>query len=345
MARTREWIIGGGLMLGTLGLGLVLAEVGLAILGRPFKGLEVATEGAVAQFDPQLGWSYLPAHGAIQEFASDHRKIALYTDSFGSRVEALGVERDTTQPSALFVGCSFTMGHGVSAEDTLPGQLARSPGFPLQTVNFGVQGYGTDQALLMLQRHLDRFDTKVVVYGFICDHLNRNAYDDRRILLPALVFPGTKPTFELDDGQLVQTTRPQRFTEMFDSRLRGLTRLLWRQYGPPPTLDLTRALVVEMDRVARAQGVPLIVVDWRMDDQSTSCPAGTFDGLGLQVVDALQDAPSDWASWMLPGDAHPDARNHHRIAALVLERMQKLRLVGPELHIATATVAAAAIAR
>ena len=75
----------------------------------------------------------------------------------------------------LFVGGSFTMGHGVQYEDTFVGQVEAMPQFPYQAVNLGVQGFGTDQSLLLLKRHFNKFNTIAVVYTFIEDHIVRNA--------------------------------------------------------------------------------------------------------------------------------------------------------------------------
>ena len=151
--------------------------------------------------DAELGWTYIPNQSVVQEFGADHRKIAMHFDDMGSRVGAPGVRHDAAKPSILFVGCSFTMGHGVAYEDSFVGRLEAMPDFRLQAVNLGVQGYGTDQSLLMLKRQFARFPTRAVVYTLIDDHVNRNQNYDRRMLLPKLRFLGTKPLFGLhDDG-------------------------------------------------------------------------------------------------------------------------------------------------
>ena len=68
---------------------------------------------------------------------------------------------------------------------------------PYQVVNLGVQGYGSDQALLALKKHLPKFNAKIVVYTFIENHILRNGNYDRRMLVPTARFLGTKPQFIL----------------------------------------------------------------------------------------------------------------------------------------------------
>src|SRR5204862_1895735 len=103
-------------------------------------------------------------------------------DVIGARVRAPGVTPAPAAPTVLLVGDSLTMGHGVVFDDTFAGRLEAMADFPYQVVDLGVQAFGTDQSLLMLIRHIRRFNTKVVVYTFIDDPLLRNATDDRRVL-------------------------------------------------------------------------------------------------------------------------------------------------------------------
>ena len=66
------------------------------------------------------------------------------------------------------------MGHDLSYEESFVGKFEALQEVPYQIVNLGVQGYGSDQALLTLKRYLPKFQTKVVVYTFIEDHILRN---------------------------------------------------------------------------------------------------------------------------------------------------------------------------
>src|SRR5215472_17008472 len=107
----RELLLSLGLLAFTLIFGLALCELSLRLMGRPFKN-EPPSELAIARFDPELGWSYVPDKASEQEFGQEKRKIGLFFDRFGSRVEAAGMERDPNMPTLLIVGCSYMMGHG-----------------------------------------------------------------------------------------------------------------------------------------------------------------------------------------------------------------------------------------
>jgi hypothetical protein len=178
-------------------------------------------------------------------------------------VASPGQLSDPAAPTVLLVGCSYTFGHGLPYEETFAGRMAATPALPLQVVNFGVQGYGTDQALLWLERNYARFNVKAVVYTFLEDHVSRNANDDRRLLYPDARFLATKPLYGIGrDGALFLRRAPRRTEEIRSLRLWDWTRLLWTQRGPLPDRDLTRALVTEMRKFVEARGARFVVVNW-----------------------------------------------------------------------------------
>jgi hypothetical protein len=226
----------------------------------------------------------------------------------------------------IFVGCSFTMGHGLLYEETVAGVLEAVPDFPLQIVNLGVQGYGTDQALLILKRYLRKFNTKVVVYGFICAHLGRNANYDRRHIHPRARYLGTKPLFALrSDGTLYLTKVARRYEELnYSPRLWSAAQIVMTQYGPKPTPDLTQALVQEMKDYASSDRATFIVLDW-----GGGCINNDhFRGMDLNLVNLDDDkAPPGWRTWKVPGDGHPGEEANRYVARRLLDELKRLNLV------------------
>jgi hypothetical protein len=73
----------------------------------------------------------------------------------------------------------------------------------LEVMNFGVGGYGTDQAWLRYQQKGKRFKPDIVLIGFMVENINRNV----NAFVPfyrRLSSPVTKPRFSLnDDNELV----------------------------------------------------------------------------------------------------------------------------------------------
>ena len=213
---------------------LVAVELSFLVLHFPFSGSWTPSENALARFDDELGWSYLPNKTESQEFGTDAHSIEMQFDERGIRVADRQSPLDPGTPSALFVGGSFTMGHGLEFQDTFIGQLQAIPAFPLQVVNLGFQGFGTDQSLLQLKRHIDTFDTKVVVYTFIYDHTRRNANHDRRLLFPKGRFLGTKPLLGIgENGRPLLKKEPRRHEETSFIRLWGTVQGAWAKGEGP----------------------------------------------------------------------------------------------------------------
>jgi hypothetical protein len=309
-------------------------EIACRILGLPFDDKKhwAPSENALAQFDPELGWSYIPNRTAVQEFGIARRPVAMHFDELGSRVRAPGVHHDPAAPSLLLVGDSYTFGHGLPYEETLAGQLESVPGFPLQVANLGVQGHGTDQALLLLKKRFKKFNTKAVMYTYLDEHIARNANHDRRIIYRDIRILGTEPLFVLGrDGTLYLQKKPVRYEDLGYSRLWATIQVIWSRWGPKPSVDLTRALVQEMKNYVESNGAIFIVVHWYQRDHWKWNPPSTlgpgelpFHGMNLNLIDTTSHPPPGWNTWLIPGDEHPDARAHAYVAQLVSERIEHL---------------------
>lgn len=302
----------------SLTLSLIVAEGFLRLLHLPFRAKWAALENPLARFDAELGWSYIPNQSLTEEFGFQHRKVPLYFDNLGCRVRKPGDRADRSAPTVLFVGDSFTFGHGVTYEESFVGRLASMPDFPLQAVNFGVQGYGTDQSLLLLKRQFKNFNTKAVVYTFIPEHINRNAYDDRRIIHPSSLFLGTKPLFALaPDDSLYLAKTPLEYKDLSYSHLWACFRVFSAHWGPKPGFRLTRALIKEMRDYVESNGAKFVVVNWYKDDEFPW-------RLDLDVVRVGDNPPAEWPTWIIPGDGHPDPRAHAYAAGLLAEELKRL---------------------
>lgn len=200
-------------------------------------------------------------------------------------------------------------------------------------MNLGVEAYGTDQALIRLKRHFDKFDTKVVVYTFIMDHVNRNSNYDRRELFQNARFKGTKPLFALrPDGTLYLKRTPVRYEDYSYSRLGAVMRMQWYKWGPGPDYRLTLKLVQEMRDYVESRGAKFIVVDWGWDRPGYGSVISIFEDQNINLVDTGENPPAGWINWWnsgwnIPDDSHPNARAHARVARLVYEKMIKLGMV------------------
>ena len=316
-------------------IALGLIELGLRILDLPYKTNWEPNEYRRAQFDPDIGWTYIPNKSMRQRFVDGQPEIAIYTDKNGSRVGAPGIFRDKSVSSAIFIGCSMTFGFGVPYEETFAGRLEKNPEFNYQVVNLGVEAYGTDQALLLLKRSFGQYNTKAVVYTFIEDHVNRNHNYDRRLLFRGARFVGTKPLFSLDrSGNLNLKRKPARYEDLADFRILAFLKLKWTQWGPKPnpSFDLTITLIREMKDFVESRGATFVLVYWNWwDIEISKILLPKLMGVTTNLIDTGANPPPRWrewnSEWKIRGDSHPSAQAHSRIANLIFEEFKRLGLV------------------
>jgi hypothetical protein len=139
-------------------------------------------------FSPTLGWELRPN---------------VRTDRVTSNSQGLRGSREyAPEPAAgtrrvLCVGDSFTFGAGLRDDETMPARLeaALNGSGPArwEVLNFGVEGYGTDQQWIYFSERGLRYRPAVVVLSFFELNLERNIMSFRDY---------AKPYFTLVDGRL-----------------------------------------------------------------------------------------------------------------------------------------------
>ena len=121
--------------------------------------------------DERLGWAHVAGSQGRQRVVPDF-DVTYHIDGEGHR-QTPGAP--TGEASAvLFLGGSFTFGHGVEDDQAYAARLqAALP--EVRVLNAAVNAWGTAHALLKLEQELkQREDIQAVVYGFISHHTKRN---------------------------------------------------------------------------------------------------------------------------------------------------------------------------
>lgn len=149
-------------------------------------------EGYV-RLDAELGWTNAAGGGS---------KDGLYRIN----VQELRADREYSQdvPSGKVrlatYGDSFTFGAFVKVEETWQSQL-ESANPQIEILNYGVSGYGPDQAYLRYARSRGQPDTDVVVIGYMSENIARLVNRFRPFYIPLEKFVFSKPRFELDEDE------------------------------------------------------------------------------------------------------------------------------------------------
>lgn len=201
-AQLRRWLVKALFLAGVAASVELLSRAGLSLLERGgveyrpilVDGLSVAHREALVdllagrpslfQHDAVLGWTLRPGF-----------RSSLCT------IDAGGLRRDRERPppvtSAVKVatfGDSFTFGGDVADRDAYPEALARRDA-RISVANYGVPGYGLDQAFLRYQRDGRASHPQVVVIGFMSENICRDVSVFRPFYSPASLLPFAKPRY------------------------------------------------------------------------------------------------------------------------------------------------------
>ncbi len=100
------------------------------------------------------------------------------------------------------VGDSFTFALEVPFEESWPARLEQQLGSQVQVLNFGVDGYGVDQAYLRYSRDVRPWHPDPVLLGFIAHDLYRSIAVCSFVSFPEWGFPFAKPRLIVDERTL-----------------------------------------------------------------------------------------------------------------------------------------------
>lgn len=140
---------------------------------------------------PKLGWTYRPGFQSA-EHSINEQGLRAFDEYAESRPES-------TLRVAAF-GDSFVYCEEVPTEACWT-HVAEASGDDLEVLNYGVGGYGTDQAFLRFLSEGHELRPDVVLIGFAPVNLRRAPNVYRRFLADREL-PLVKPRFRLRDGQL-----------------------------------------------------------------------------------------------------------------------------------------------
>ncbi len=191
----------------SLGLvaGLLLGELATRLVAP-----QVYRRPPVWEFDARLGWRHRP--GAAGRLVTPEFDVPMVINADGLRDRATPAA--TAGRRLLAFGDSFVEGWGVPLEASVSKQLEQrlAAAEPVEVLNCGIAGYGTDQELLLYETLAPRFAADTVLLFFYGNDLWNNA-SDRGIGAER----GFKPYFRLDsDGRLALRGTPVRRLPQWD---------------------------------------------------------------------------------------------------------------------------------
>lgn len=147
-------------------------------------------------YDDLMGWTIGP----------NRRNVSgLYYSSWeGIRAPREGVSyaKSTEKTRIALVGDSYTFAEDVAFEDSWGYHLEKELGADFEVLNFGVGGYGVDQAYLRYEKEVRQWNPTVVILGFPSSNVERTMILYHPLSSEWWDFPFSKPRFILRDGKL-----------------------------------------------------------------------------------------------------------------------------------------------
>jgi hypothetical protein len=206
MSKLKNLGINLGLILGSLFMGVVIGEVGLRVAGvEGYPKIGAFVDSAPTRFhtsDPDLGWTLKP--GVSGEWKGEGASfVQVNSEGLRDREHTKAKPPNTLRIAVL--GDSFTEAIHVPVEQTFWSKLERKLGNceavkgrkKVEVINFGIQGYGTAQELIMLRKKVWDYNPDIVVLAFFIgnDVINNS---------PQLEYDHYRPFFRYDaNGKLV----------------------------------------------------------------------------------------------------------------------------------------------
>lgn len=162
--RSREWLIRGGLLAGTLFFALILFEIFLRVSG--------IQPDFFAQLDPQVSAQYIPGKKGWNVYPSGRQWVEI--NSHGYRDHEWAVEKPPGTVRIAFLGDSYIAAMEVPEEQRISELIearlnaeCRGAGVKnFEVLNFAVTGYATAQLLDTMEHRASRFAVDSVLAFF-----------------------------------------------------------------------------------------------------------------------------------------------------------------------------------
>jgi hypothetical protein len=183
----RTWLIRLGLLASVVVLTLAIGEVATRWL-VPEAVWRAHDDGADWRFDDQIGWVHRP-HLDVSRMR-DGRLVRFQTNEDGLTPPEARRERTPGVKRIMLFGDSSVLGRWVPQDLTIHVYLEgllHSKGIEAEVFNAGVEGYSTDQALLLMERLIPLYRPDIVGYGLHPNDfggiVSREAYGNAKPML------------------------------------------------------------------------------------------------------------------------------------------------------------------
>jgi lysophospholipase L1-like esterase len=298
---------------------LIVCVAGAEILarasGRRPRRVVPRPEPIMHAPDAVLGWRPIPGKYQLGPYAPGSPPVPVTIRPDGAR--ATGKPPSPEHRAVVLVGCSFTMGWAVADEETWGGRLqAQRP--DLDVVNRGVAGYGTLQALLLLEELLRNGQRPAwVLYGDIGHDLRNVGSLTWLAMLAATRSTVATPYCTMETGGAVTRHPPQSYPSLpLHAQLASvaLVESMWARWQTRDRRGtngqvVTDQLIVDIAELCRRHGVGFSNVILTLTERVRAARVAFAARHHIDLIDCNLDLSP---SLTVPSEGHPNAVAHQR---------------------------------
>ncbi len=331
-SRLRGLLTRSAYFVGVLLVLLLAGEITARCMGfKPWREtiqtIQVRPEGRFFQDDSLLGYRGRPGKFAL--LLNDSLPFTVTHDAQGWRQPLADSAAQDSLPEIWVFGCSFTHGYGVNDGQDYPAQLQTMlPGYRVR--NYGMDGYGTLQNWLLLGNLLAQGrkpHTVVLGYGAFHDQRNTANRYWHKALHGQRIADGLRyPYIRLDKHDALQIHYgPIAYIPLPLQRQLALLSLIEERWNHSEDEGLrsqfvTQTLIKRMVDASHQVGSHFVLAGVYRHPE-TLAKLHIFELERVHTVDISQDL-QDPALRILPGNGHPNAIAHHKMASALFDFLQ-----------------------
>lgn len=206
--------------------GLVYLKSSRNLVYRPIDSLTenqkkivkriIKDESSYFKYSPSLGWT-IKGNGETDLYKSNSSGLRAYKE--------YNLKPSPDRLRIATFGDSFTHGDEIGNSDTWQSKLEHLDN-KLEVMNFGVPGYGLDQAYLRYLEDGVQYQPDIVFIGYMTDDIYRNVNTFRLYKSRNTEFPFTKPRFIIENDNLTIISNPISTLEDYNHLLNGSRKIM-----------------------------------------------------------------------------------------------------------------------
>jgi len=124
------------------------------------------SQSHIYQDDDRYGWKFIPGLHSLNNPFGESIEVSVNKDGFRGNLGNRNASTIDTK-KVIFIGDSVTAGMQVNDGETFSDLLNELSKGNFETYNFGINGFSTDQSLLVLEDYIEKISPDFVVYTFV----------------------------------------------------------------------------------------------------------------------------------------------------------------------------------